>query len=1034
MRSKSMERSHRNAYDVESAGSTDSESQPPQRWPGRRSKSSTLRGPNAELQAAIRAITAGGGTALPANVQRELGPLLGHDLGDVRVHSGGDVARTAGSLGAAAFTHGNQIGLGSGIDLESASGRHVLAHELVHVVQAARGGGSDLAAFAEVGPSGSTIEREAEAGAAAITGGTAFHVAAHARMPGLSLLATTELSARVDQMADPKAKERYTTIAGGVDGMRLQAMQFGYTSNSLYRSIIQSFVPTEALSEHAGQVTGNTIYNRGVFVPTPTGLPIFNLEGLQGKIEQIRGLVRIVGDLAGAIGAWSGLLGIIGDLILAISAATGPGVVIGAAIKKIVDAIGTIPFLVKAVTDALDAVIGVLQLLILYLRAKSTTDPAERARIAQQMKKESSDLVSALSSLVMSAVSAAASALISASINTVATTSTTAVKNAMKTKGIGNAAGKIAQNGWQQTKAAFKATVWTMPSFGKTTRIYKQEMDAQLRPFKIVHLRHKIQSRQLGIGSVPVAAVQRIIANPSTKLAYVTALANHTRTITNNINAFNIGTVTAASQADTKSRSQTPTDGTTPTKSGALDGPASRPQTPAQDRMEIDHVSMWPSKLAELKGLQATLAPAKLKVLESYKSAKQDLDPALAQEFEAKFGRVTQINGRLRSEALRQRLVAEQQKAAADNEQPNATQATTKSTQAVTEQGNLQQTGDTVRSASSELKPVEAPAPEPDQEGGVWNTIAKSNPIKRGVDWAYDNTVGKLVSGVNQKIADAQGYATNWVSKLVLSEFTKEELDMAGIGDELRSDAQKETENQQKSTETDTATTKIEADLAKLKETRTTTEQRALEGAQAAMQFLEDLDDADAAITGVIAKGETYVAEVIAQLQQQQQTETDGKPIDATYLAPITSGLANARASVTGIEGDLKSEAIAALDRKAAEFATVGSEAWSTIRGACIGKLDQAVGLYSKQVGVATGAFDELGGQATALIGTIDNAAAKALSAHAEEVGNQQLEALEAIELKVGDLVATAVAGMDQCVVSAVKETEATQPKQEEQS
>src|SRR6185437_12020888 len=54
------------------------------------------------------------GEPLAADVRERVEPVLGADLGGVRVHSGAGASAAAGSIGARAFTHGNDIWLGAG--------------------------------------------------------------------------------------------------------------------------------------------------------------------------------------------------------------------------------------------------------------------------------------------------------------------------------------------------------------------------------------------------------------------------------------------------------------------------------------------------------------------------------------------------------------------------------------------------------------------------------------------------------------------------------------------------------------------------------------------------------------------------------------------------------------------------------------------------------------------------------------------------------------------------------------------------------
>ena len=90
-----------------------------------------------ELVSAARPVVEGeGGWPLDFATRREMESKLGHDLGDVRIDTGAEAARSARELHGEAYAIGRHVVLGAGIpSLETPSGRAVLAHELVHVIQ-----------------------------------------------------------------------------------------------------------------------------------------------------------------------------------------------------------------------------------------------------------------------------------------------------------------------------------------------------------------------------------------------------------------------------------------------------------------------------------------------------------------------------------------------------------------------------------------------------------------------------------------------------------------------------------------------------------------------------------------------------------------------------------------------------------------------------------------------------------------------------------------------------------------------------------
>lgn len=108
----------------------------------------------------------GGGQALAREDRRFFEPRLRLSLKHVRIHTGAEAARVSRSLGARAFTLGNDIVFGAReYQPGSHSGRRLLAHELTHVAQQSKspggGGGQSSAPQAARGPvNGGVVQRE----------------------------------------------------------------------------------------------------------------------------------------------------------------------------------------------------------------------------------------------------------------------------------------------------------------------------------------------------------------------------------------------------------------------------------------------------------------------------------------------------------------------------------------------------------------------------------------------------------------------------------------------------------------------------------------------------------------------------------------------------------------------------------------------------------------------------------------------------------------------------------------------------------
>jgi hypothetical protein len=90
----------------------------------------------AAAPAPVKRTLAGAGRPMEPAVRRDMEGHFGQDLSRVRVHADADAARSAESLRAQAFTSGAHIVFGSGrYAPETRAGRHLIAHELTHVMQ-----------------------------------------------------------------------------------------------------------------------------------------------------------------------------------------------------------------------------------------------------------------------------------------------------------------------------------------------------------------------------------------------------------------------------------------------------------------------------------------------------------------------------------------------------------------------------------------------------------------------------------------------------------------------------------------------------------------------------------------------------------------------------------------------------------------------------------------------------------------------------------------------------------------------------------
>jgi Domain of unknown function (DUF4157) len=93
-------------------------------------------GEDEERSPVLDVVGRGGGRPLEPELRSDMEQRLGHDFGDVRVHSDAPAGESARSVGAHAYTVGSEVVFQpSSWAPETPDGRRMLAHELTHVAQ-----------------------------------------------------------------------------------------------------------------------------------------------------------------------------------------------------------------------------------------------------------------------------------------------------------------------------------------------------------------------------------------------------------------------------------------------------------------------------------------------------------------------------------------------------------------------------------------------------------------------------------------------------------------------------------------------------------------------------------------------------------------------------------------------------------------------------------------------------------------------------------------------------------------------------------
>jgi hypothetical protein len=162
---------------------------------------------------------AGSGSAgrLPEALRERLEAALGTGLSDVRIHTSGEAAAAAGSLGARAFAVGQDVFFAAGeYDPSSPEGEALIAHEVAHTVQQ-RGATHDVQTKLAVSDGGDAHEAEADRFAESfVAGGGASATPATAAVPTVPTVPVSPVAAgTVARKAIARQAQGVTVLRGG---------------------------------------------------------------------------------------------------------------------------------------------------------------------------------------------------------------------------------------------------------------------------------------------------------------------------------------------------------------------------------------------------------------------------------------------------------------------------------------------------------------------------------------------------------------------------------------------------------------------------------------------------------------------------------------------------------------------------------------------------------------------------------------------------------------------------------------------------
>jgi hypothetical protein len=241
---------------------------------------------------------------------------------------------------------------------------------------------------------------------------------------------------------------------------------------------------------------------------------------------------------------------------------------------------------------------------------------------------------------------------------------------------------------------------------------------------------------------------------------------------------------------------------------------------------------------------------------------------------------------------------------------------------------------------------------------------------------------------VLERIGAAISSVQNWITRTVMqiaigqSGLTREELDMAGIENEMRTDATREDESTAAANATAQQGQPVQQKVYELQQNLTRDEQNAVQGMADALQYIDALTEAERVLTEAMTNGNTYIDRVSPILRHELDVQSGGRAIDAAYVAPV-SGYADSFISSLGNDGTAeraRGQANTQFAQARAEFPGLDTSTFSANVGRLCGSYDTE---YQRLAGSARTQAQQVKTVIQTYVGTSDyegvNANAEAL-------------------------------------------------------
>ena len=797
------------------------------------------------------------------------------------------------------------------------------------------------------------------------TGGAGQPPAPAAMAPAGDRLAALDGKVRelMDQRQDPQAAKDHDDLLMKAEISRLAALQYNYAPNTgLLMSLVKPMLPLDQMGERITSLWSGNQYTSGGANSTA--------DKVQAVIEGIRQALRLVGDVVSAGATVMGYVSIISGLIALIPVAApiaGPIAAFSASMSLTLTGL-------KVIADLIDAALGFVQLVILTIRARSTEDTTEKARIAMLLRREANEMSTSLVSAGVGAATyglgkyalkklpgmqgasqAAQSAAVQAGLRQMGRQLLARNFRAAFGKGawteLQGVAGSIRA---AQGVAKVGTAVWTggsVATFNKT--VFMETLEREMASAAISAQKAAAPSW---------AAGAKIWALGKIRTALIPKIPSITVKLPGQATKFGTGQGRKQAQVQGESK-QDPLNPQTPEGGGD--------ESAAAEELRYHY---WPSVLERYGQMRKDIKVARDRAQEKHEQALEDAGESGKAVLTIK-GSSAKAAGKLDAAGQGIGKEAGLDEKSAAGRATEAGKGKEQESKSTAERGKADESREKSRQEADRAdQEAIAAAHKQRQEPGL---LAKASGwVMKKIGNAFKAMQAKLAEWILSAAMAAAGLDAKDLDLSNLQASADKDKATAGQAKEDASGLSEEEQRQKKA-------------LDQLLVGAGDAEQNAVRGVADTLDYIRDLDAWDEALAGAEEHGTAYLEEIAPLLGAQAGPEQAAQTIDEAAVRPVVEGADYVTQAASGGAASFESHWVGQLETKLGDVRAVLGEYFESVDtsdGSTIGGqfIQQVAADLHKRLETAGQSAADIKTQASGLVGTSDYATLQALAKDTE--------------------------------------------------